>query len=171
MKLHKLVVLVSMALLGVQSANAATLFMPGNSGIPDQSNESSLDGGKNLCVPEVSSGVMRAAAFPIPYDQCFMSFPVNLPVGTTIDGVEIAYRSDAGGGIRSMTATLAANRLKPYMGPLPLGIAADSNVPTGQQVYKNMGLLNVPVISGDIYWVQISTRNVTEIDYVSVTYH
>lgn len=101
-----------------------------------------------------------------------MSFPINLPVGTTIDGVEIAYRSDAGSpAARSIVAYLGSNRMKPYMGPLALGGTSDVSVPTHQPLYKNMGPLSVPVLSGDIFWVQVITQNVTEVDYVSVTYH
>lgn len=171
MQLRKLIALVSMGLISLGSANAATLFMPGNSGIPDKNNEGSLAGGKNLCVVDVPSGRMLAGTEPLPYTQCLMSFPINLPVGTTIDGVEIAYRSDSGAFSRSITAYLASNRMKPYMGPLALGGVNDLTVSTGQPLYKNMGVLAVPVFSGDIFWVQVQTKNVTEVDYVSVSYH
>jgi hypothetical protein len=172
MKLSNSVVLAAMSVAGFGSANAATLFIPGVSGIPDQYHEASLDGGKNQCIKDVPTGRMLAGSSPAPYDQCYVSFPLNLPVGTTIDGVEIAYRSDSGAFSRSIVAYLASNRIKPYMGPLPLGIASDSTVvPTAQQLFMNMGSLNAPVVSGDIFWVQVTTKNVTEVDYVAVTYH
>ncbi len=111
-------------------------------------------------------------ALPPPhYNDCFMTFPISLPVGATIDGVEVAYRDTSGASGRSMIAFLASNRIKPSMGALPLGVASDSAVPSFQEDFANMGALSVPVITGDIFWVQVSTHRVTEIDYVAVTYH
>jgi hypothetical protein len=172
MKLSMLIALTFLSLAGFASANAATLVIPGVSGVPDQNHDASLDGGKNLCVTDIPTGRMLAGASPVPYDQCYMSFPLNLPVGTTIDGVEIAYRSDSSSFSKSINSVLMSNRIKPNMGVLPLGFAGDSVVfPTNQQLFMNMGSLSAPVISGDIFWVQVTTKNVTEVDYVAVTYH
>jgi hypothetical protein len=166
--LRKLFLLASMSLIGVGSANAATLFLPGNSGTPDK-----LYTPANGCVVDVPTGAMRMPAYPNlpgPYD-CLMSYPINLPTGSTIDGVEIAYRDDSGASGRYITAYLAENRVKPDMGAIAVGGAGDFIVPTQQKVFMNMGSLSVPVVTGDIYWVQVSTHRVTEVDYVAVTYH
>lgn len=166
----------SVCLASLGSAHAASLFIPAVSGTPDQYSAASLAGGANGCITDIKTGRMLVKpytnALPPPYtNDCFMTFPVNLPVGTTIDGVEIAYRDDAGASGKSIVAVLMSNRLKPYMGPVPLGIASDDVVPTSQVLYKNMGALGVPILTGDTYWVQVSSHRVTEIDYVSVTYH
>jgi hypothetical protein len=155
-------------LIGVGSADAATLFLPGNSGVPDQ-----VQTPDNGCLVDVPTGSMRMAPYPNippPWD-CLMSYPINLPTGSTIDGVEIAYRDDAGASGRYIAAYLAENRVKPDMGAIAIGGTADYAVPTGQKLFKNMGPLSVPVMTGDIYWVQVSTHRVTEVDYVAVTYH
>ena len=47
----------------------------------------------------------------------------------------------------------------------------DDTVPQFAELYKNMGSLSVPVQSGDIYWIQVSTHRITEFNYVAVTYH
>ena len=122
---------------------------------------------------DVPTGAMRMAIYPVtpgPYD-CKMSYPIALPTGSTIDGVEIAYRDDGGASGRSITAYLAENRVKPDMGALAVGGANDLIVPSLQKLYMNMGPLSIPVVTGDIYWVQVETHRITEVDYVAVTYH
>ena len=164
--LRKLFLLASISLIGAGSADAATLFMPGNSGIPTNTAASQ-------CIVDVPTGTMRmqpGPPFPGPYD-CLMSYPINLPTGSTIDGVEIAYRDDGGQSGRSITAYLAENRVKPDMGALAVGGTNDLIVPKGQKLYMNMGLLSVPVVTGNIYWVQVSTHRISEVDYVAVSYH
>jgi hypothetical protein len=173
---RKFILLISTSLIGFSFANASTLFLPGASGIPDKHNETSLSGGKNGCIVNVPTGAMLiapySAAFPPPYlNDCLMSFPVNLPAGSTIDGVEIAYRDDSGAPQKSVTAYLASNRIKPSMGAVALAGANDDVVPTFSELYKNMGSLSVPVQNGDIYWIQVSTHRITEFNYVAVTYH
>lgn len=165
--LRKLFLLVSISLIGVGSADAATLFMPGNSGIPAANTATSK------CIVDVPTGTMRMPPYPAvpgPYD-CLMSYPINLPTGLTIDGVEIAYRDDAIAFDRSITAYLAENRIKPDMGAIAVGGANDFIVLPLQKNYMNMGPLGVPVVTGNIYWVQVSTHRVTEVDYVAVSYH
>jgi hypothetical protein len=171
--LRKLAILASMSLVGLGSANAATLFMPAVSGIPDKLHANSLAGNENGCIADIPAGRMAVQAYPtLPYNDCFMTFPINLPVGTTIDGVEIAYRDDSGANGRSIIAVLASNRVNPYMGTRPLGVASDNSVsPVSQQLFANMGQLSVPMLNGDVFWVQVSSHRVTEIDYVAVTYH
>ena len=100
-----------------------------------------------------------------------MSFPINLPVGSTIDGVEIAYRDDSGAQQHSIAAYLAVNRIKPFMGAIAVGGTSDRNPASFTVSYKNMGVLSVPVQNGSTYWVQVSTHRITEFDYVAVTYH
>jgi len=164
--MRKLFLLVSMSLIGVGSADAATLFMPGNSGIPAANTATSE------CIVDVPTGTMRIRPFPTapPWD-CLMSYPIALPTGSTIDGVEIAYRDDSGASGRSITAYLAENRVKPDMGAIAVGGANDFIVPKLQKLYMNMGPLSIPVVTGDIYWVQVSTHLITEVDYVAVSYH
>ncbi|MET0230088.1 MAG: hypothetical protein ABW186_04060 [Rhodanobacteraceae bacterium] len=174
--LRKLLIVASMSLGGIASASASTLFIPGASGIPDKFNEASLSNGSNGCIVDSSTGKMRIApdvpVFPGPhYPDCLAAFPINLPVGTTIDGVEVSYRDDFGVANRSMTAYLAVNRLKPYMGPLAVGGTSDFVVPSSQQLYSSMGSLSVPVVNGDIFWVKVQTHHLSEVAYVAVTYH
>ena len=174
--LRKLLLLASIPLIGIGSAGASTLFLPGASGIPDKLNENTLPTQINGCLVDASTGKMiigpDVAGLPPPHNaDCVMAFPINLPAGSTIDGVEISYRDDYGVAIRSMTAYLAVNRLKPYMGPLAVGGVNDSVVPSNQQLYANMGSLNVPVVNGDIFWVKVQTHHISEVAYVAVTYH
>jgi hypothetical protein len=174
--LRKLLALASLASISVGSASASTLFIPGSSGIPDKLNESSLPTKQNGCLVDASTGKMIIApdspALPPPHNaDCLMAFAIDLPVGSTIDGVEISYRNDWGIGPSSMTALLGVNRLKPYMGPLAVGGTNDNVVTPFQQLYANMGSLSVPVVSGDIFWVKVQTHHLSEVAYVAVTYH
>ncbi|HEV7489188.1 MAG TPA: hypothetical protein VGO25_00180 [Rhodanobacteraceae bacterium] len=166
--LRKLFLLVSISVIGVGSADAATLFLPGNSGIPDK-----VQTPANGCLVDVPTGAMRMAPYPFlpaPND-CLMSYSIDLPIGSTIDGVEVAYRDDSGAPGRYITAYLAENRIKPDMGAIAVAGANDFTVPTLQKDFMNMGPLSIPVVTGDIYWVQVSTHRVTEVDYVAVSYH
>ena len=174
--LRKLAIFASISLTCIGSASATTLFIPGASGVSDKAHEQSLPSKQNGCIVDVPAGRMiiapYAAALPPPHNNdCLASYPVNLPAGSTIDGVEIAYRDDSGASGRSITTYLAVNRLKPYMGPVAVAGANDFNVPSLQQLYMNMGALSVPMVNGDIFWVQVSTHRITEVDYVAVTYH
>lgn len=166
--LRKLSLLVAVSLIGISSANAATLFLPGNSGIPD-----AFFGG-NGCIPEASSGTMRI--FPPPgsvNNDCLMSYSINLPTGSTIDGVEIAYRDDSNGAGRNIAAYLAKHVINPF-DTYSVAVAGANDFivsPESQSLFMNMGSLSVPVGTGAIYWVQVSTHRITQVQYVSVKYH
>jgi hypothetical protein len=165
--LRKLIVCLSIFSIAIGSANAATILLPGASGIPDE-NHTSFNG----CTVDVPSGKMLIQPYPnLPNNDCFMSYPINLPVGSTIDGVEIAYYDGSGASGRSISAYLGENRLKPFLGTIAVGGANDFTVPSFQMLYMNMGQLSVPVANGNTYWVQVSTHRITEVAYVAVTYH
>lgn len=160
---------------GIVSANAATIFMPGVSGIRDEVDEGSLSGKKDACLTEVSNGTMHSNDSSIvPYWDCVMAYPINLPVGSTIDGIEVAYRSEilnAQVGGRTFVAYLVENRLKPDMGVIPVaGCNLVQNPPPGQN-FTNMGQISVPILNGSTYYVYVKTHNMMEISYVAVTYH
>lgn len=172
--LRKLAMLASLSLVGFGSANAATLFMPAASGIPDQEQVNQLAGKQNGCIVDIAHGRMEVQAYPVlPYNDCFMSFPISLPVGTTIDSVEVSYRDDSiSAPGKSVTASLLSYGVKPFTGQHLLGIASDNIVwPSFQQLFASTGTLSVPISNGTTYWVQVSSHRITEIDYVAVTYH
>ena len=165
--LRKLIMLILISVIGMGSANAATLFLPGASGIPDENQPAS-----NGCIVDVVTGTMLIQPYPNqPNNDCLMSYPITLPLGSTITGVEIAYYGIGASG-NSIAAYLGENRFKPFLGAIALGGANDFIVsPSFQVLFMNMGQLNVPVANGNIYWVQVATHRILQVDYVSVTYH
>jgi hypothetical protein len=174
--LRKPLLLVLPFLIGTASVSASTLFLSGASGIPDMKNESSLPSQHNGCLPDASTGSMYVVPYtanvPPPHNNdCLMSYAINLPVGSTIDGVEIAYRDDSGSIGKSIVAYLGVNRIKPYLGPIAVGGTSDSGFGSWQQQTANMGSLSLPIEARNIYWVQVHTHFLTEVDYVAVTYH
>ena len=173
--LRKFTTLIAMCLVGIGSANASTLYIPGASGVPDKLAEALPNGNANGCHADVPSGAMAilpGPPFPNTITTCLASYPINLPAGTTIDGVEVAYRDDYGSiKQRSIAAYLGVNRVKPDMGPIAVAGTNNLNVPVGVESYSNMGSLSIPMLLGDIYWVQVDARNISKISYVAVTYH
>ena len=168
MMLRRLFLLVT-SIVSVSAANAATMFLPGNSGVPD-----AFYGGGIGCVPEAASGVMRTIPPPgSANNDCLVSYPINLPTGSTIDGVEIAYRDDSNGSGRSIAAYLAKHVINPF-DTYPIAVAGTNDLivsPESQSLFMNMGPLNVAIGAGAIYWVQVSMHRVTQVQYVSVKYH
>src|SRR6185312_15652658 len=142
------------------------------SGIRDEIDEGSLSGKKDACFTQVSNGTMYSNDAPsVPYWDCLMAYPINLPVGSTIDGIEVAYRSEILNGQvggRTFVAYLVENRLKPDMGVIVVaGSNLVQNPPAGQN-FTNMGQTSVPILNGSTYYVYVSTHNMREISYVAV---
>ena len=163
----------SICLAGMGSAGAATLYIPGSAGIADQASAYSQPGGVNDCIADVPKGAMLMHSANIsPYYACLMSFPVSLPVGSTIDNVEVAYRNwNSAIPVQPFIAAyLGANRIKPDLGSIAFAGNNATGGPSGQRFLAMSGV-NVPIVSGDIYWIQVSTSNITEVSSVSINYH
>ena len=101
---------------------------------------------------------------------CMVSYPINLPVGKVIDNIEIAYDHPTGPPDASITAYLGQNRVKPKLGPIAVGGASAQPSGLGQGFLK-IQPLNVPIATGSVYWVQLFTQDIGEVNYVAVTYH
>ena len=173
--LRKFATLIAMCSIGIGSANASTLYIAGAAGTPDKLAEALPNGQANGCLADVPRGAMAilpGPPFPNTNTTCLVSYPINLPAGSTIDGVEIAYRDDYGGAMQhSIAAYLGVNRVKPDMGPIAVAGTNNAAVPFNVQSYSNMGPLSIPMILGDTYWVQVDAHNISRISYVAVTYH
>ena len=167
--LRKLFSLTTVSLIAMNSVTAATLFIPGVAGIPDQQGNTFVQ--STGCITNVPAGSMEIGVIGFGNPNCVMAYPISLPVGSTIDSVEIEYYNNYGGPAQpSIAAYLAENRLKPPLGAIAVGGANAHGPPQGYD-YLYMPALSVQVVTGYTYWVQVVTSFISEVGYVSVTYH
>lgn len=142
-------------------AAADTLFIAGADGVRDQAGTLCFD-------PILATGEMQL----IGGASCAALFPIRLPVGKTIDGIEVAYRYYAIGGAPSLTASLVQSRLKPNLGAIALGGGSVQPVSgANQELYFTAFSKSVPIASGSTYSVQILDTDIQYLGYVAVTYH
>lgn len=159
--MKKLVFLSCITCVALSSiASAETLYIAGSAGVRDQSNSTCSD-------PYVPTGEMLVPLGPM----CTIGYPINLPVGKTIESIEIAYDGAFPVLGRSITAYLGQDRVKPKLGAIAIAGASNSAPPVGSQGFLNMQPLNIQIASGSVYWVQVFDQDVNVLDYVAVTYH
>lgn len=139
--------------------HAETITIPGVAAVGGET-------GATCSAPDIPTG----ATVVYPGPQCMLSYPLSIPVGKTIDSIEIAYDNATNlYGAPSITAYLGQNRVKPKLGAIAIA-GASAQPPLGTQGFLNMPV-NKPVASGSVYWVQIFDTGVADVNYVAVTFH
>ena len=171
--LRNLLVLATASLMAMNSLNAETLLIPGVSGIPDQQGNKNVSTG---CITNVPTGTMVVGILVNP--NCLASYPISLPVGSTIDTVEVAYHNVYNGPQQpSIAAYLAKHSFVPETNAI--AVAATNTVfggqsPSLQHLYMpalGMPSLSIPVLPDEIFWVQVTTSYITEICSITLRYH
>jgi hypothetical protein len=141
-------------------APAATLNIAGATGVRNSSNSACSD-------PNIPTGEM----FVTFGAQCVLSYPLSLPVGATIDSIQVAYNVDSlAFGTPSIVAYLGQNRINPKLGAIAIA-GASANPNAVGQGFLNLPNLGIAIAAGSIYWLQISDTAVSEVSSVTVAYH
>jgi len=172
----RLTILAWLCIGALGSAHAATVILPGVSGIPDKAHDQANPNG---CKQDVPTGTMIAdMSGNDPDPSCLMSFPVTLPQGATIDSIAVGYIVSPylqlpSGSQRSITAYLGKSKAMSAQYPVAVAGANDYNISQFQIGAFALQLTptGTPITPGYMYWVQVATHYVDAVQYILISYH
>ena len=142
-----------------QSARAESVNIPGSAGVPDN------DG---YCAVQLDSGQTFSQYGP----TCQVMYPVSLPVGKTIDTVELDYYFGGGVADAAVTGYLESRQVKPLGSVAQLGswFAYPKNAGEGYFHFPFF-TYNIPVTPSTSYWVRVEAFHGISINNVTINYH